>query len=609
MRANLSVGSTPEDGSPVADTRADGGSRPRWSDQLLLGAFCFTLFVLAILPGRVLSGHQAVIPETSREMLADHDWLVPKLDGVSWLERPPLSAWWVAAVSAVCGTTRDDRVARLAAITASVPTVLLVAWIGGVFLGRELGLLAGLVFATFQEFYAYATNPEADVFLCFLVTAALAVFVRLEFVRGSPASGESQTFLGRRPWTVFAFFLLLGSTNLAKGLFFGAAMVSIPVVAYLAWSPDRRAIRRYVWLWGWLACLAVSLAWPLFVLRTHPQMLTFWKAHYLGRLGGGFLDEPFWYYALALPGDLMPWTPLAVSGLWLARRGLVAPGSPERFLWSWALAPPLVLSFADGKHHHYLLHCLAPWAILAAPAALRLRRMVLGWPSWLRNPAWTVPAFGLPLAVAAVLFRHQIRGPQWVPPMLVGACVATAFGAAFFVTRRSDRVAIAGTFAVLGALFTLLSAYQARYVDDYDRDVEFLREAQRIVPADRPFLAYYDARELENFWLLYYSEPRVQLVAGSEAIRARHPRAHEVYVLARRIDERDLARIGRTEEILASEHTRSERNPLQRRVLYRLAVNAPPPRKRVERRDPGPNRQDQEVFGGNPSNFSPPASR
>jgi hypothetical protein len=82
-----------------------------------------------------------------------------------------------------------------------------------------------------------------------------------------------------------------------------------------------------------------------------------------------------------------------------------------------------------------------------------------------------------------------------------------------------------------------------------------------------------------------------------------------VYVLARRTDERDLARIARAEEILASEHTRSERHPAERRVLYRLDVNAARSQEPGDRTGGGTSRQDQEVFGGNAANVSPPPSR
>src|ERR1700736_4251312 len=72
-------------------------------DYLLLGIFCFCLFGYVLVPGRVLSGHEAVLPQNTREMRADHDWLIPKMGGEPWLERPPLPDWILAATDTVFG--------------------------------------------------------------------------------------------------------------------------------------------------------------------------------------------------------------------------------------------------------------------------------------------------------------------------------------------------------------------------------------------------------------------------------------------------------------------------------------------------------------------------
>ena len=119
-----------------------------------------------------------MLAQNSREMLVDHDWIVPKVGGEPWLERPPVPDWLICAVYAVAGTSASDSVARLAAVLVAVPIVLLVASTAALFYGRDAGLIAGGVFATMHELYGYASNPEADIFLCLIVTAAVAAFAR-----------------------------------------------------------------------------------------------------------------------------------------------------------------------------------------------------------------------------------------------------------------------------------------------------------------------------------------------------------------------------------------------------------------------------------------------
>jgi 4-amino-4-deoxy-L-arabinose transferase-like glycosyltransferase len=565
---------------------SDAGSartieRLRGRDYALLAGCSLLLYLLALAPGRVLSGHAAVLPQNSREMLADHDWLIPKVGGKPWLERPPLSDWVIVGVYAAFGTAENDRVARFAAVLAAVPIVLLVSWMASVFYGRKLAVIAGLIFATLQEFYVYAIDPEADIFLCLIVTGVLAIFVRLEFLERkrdplSSAHAESVHFLGWRSWWVFAFFVVLGMTNLAKGLIFGTLMAAVPIGGYLLWNFDWRAIRRYVWLWGGLVFLIVSLAWPAYVLYRFPEMIDFWRYHYGGRLNGGYLAEPFWYYAVALPVNLLPWTPVAAFGLWQTRRPAFSERySPARFLWSWSLLTPLFFSIPDGKHHHYLLHCLAPWAILAAPAAVRIWRWILDWPGWLRNPAWSLLTIGGPIVVCILLFRHKLPGPSWIVPAVVAVGVACAFLGAFFSTRPSGRWALGGLFGVLAIAYTLGMTYRSTWLDQYAPDNAFLRQVRDVVPQERPLLAQDDGPDgLENFWLLYYSESRVRLVGGSAEVAQHLSDQPEVYVLARRRDLAWLAKLGDTEEVLASEHTQHERSLGDRRALFRVKNNA-----------------------------------
>src|SRR4051794_21356298 len=72
--------------------------RPR--DYLPLAASSTALFLPGVLPPGPLCAHWPVVPQPSREMLARHDWLVPTAGGEPWLERPPLSAWVIAAADA-----------------------------------------------------------------------------------------------------------------------------------------------------------------------------------------------------------------------------------------------------------------------------------------------------------------------------------------------------------------------------------------------------------------------------------------------------------------------------------------------------------------------------
>lgn len=562
---------------PTTSTRLTG------RDLVLLTVFSFALFSISPLFGRTLTGHESVQPQTSREMFQGGDWLVPSIGGDPWLERPPVPMWFICGVYALAGTPANDTVARFAAVLVAVPIVLLVAGIGSRLDGRGTGLAAGFIYATMHEVYSYSSNPEADIFLALIVVCVLAVFVRLEFGPVSNASGSDARggFLGKRPWLVALFFALLGATNLAKGLIFGTAMAALPVLAYLAWNRSWVQIRRYVWLWGWLIAAAVALAWPAVVITRHPDILQLWKEHYFGRLNQGYLAEPWWYYAAYVPYVILPWTIPALIGLGTMRQAAFAGPGPERFLWCWAIVPPAVFSLSDGKHHHYLLQCIAPWAVLSAVGARHLWQFCRDrFPGWLKEPLLPAAVCGAITTTILILVGDRLPGGR-VAAIVIGAFMPIA---AFVVSRScfhpNPRTAFAGVILILTTAYALWTPYQAAHFDQYLDDAELLRQASAHVPGDQHVFVQYDwTAPLETFWVLYHS-PRPGVLIRDPWQLADRSAGHEAaYILARRQDAPILAMVGTAEPVLESRQTRSEKHPDERRVLFKVTFRKriPPP--------------------------------
>jgi 4-amino-4-deoxy-L-arabinose transferase-like glycosyltransferase len=563
-------------------------------DWLLLAGFSLALFSISPLLGRMLSGHESVQPQTSREMLQGGDWLVPRIGGDPWLERPPVPMWLICGVYTVAGTSANDGVARLAAVLVAVPIVLLVAGIGSRLAGRTTGLAAGFIYATMHEVYSYSSNPEADIFLALIVTAVLAVFVRLEFPRSSTSSSGSREptgFLAGRPWLVALFFALVGATNLAKGVIFGTAMALLPILSYLAWNRSWVQIRRYVWLWGWLIAAAVGLAWPVTVISRHPDIVQLWKEHYLGRLNQGYLAEPWWYYAAYVPYVTLPWTLAALIGLAQTRRAALAGPGGERFLWCWALVPPAVFSLSDGKHHHYLLQCIAPWAILAAWGAESVWRFCHErLPRWLQEPLVPAAVCGVAATTSLILIGERLPGGRPVALVIAAVLPIAAFVVARSLVHPNPRTAFVGVILTITTAYALWTPYQAAHLDKYPPDAELVRQASHLVPADQPVFVQYDwTAPLETFWVLYHSPRPGVLIRDPWQLAERSTGQEAAYILARRQDAPMLAMVGTVEPVLESRLTRAEKHPAERRVLFKVTFYpkippAPPEYLQVTRR-------------------------
>lgn len=578
----------------------------RRGDFLGLVLFCLVLFGFTLLENRPLSGHQSVVPQSAREMCLDHDWLVPKVGGLPWLERPPLSHWIQVALVKLHGCFQQDEfpttaewVFRLSAVLVAAGVILLTAWMASVWFGRIIGLLSGLILATTWEFYSYANNPEADIYLCLIVTAALAAFVYLEFVRPRDEQ-ENAGFFGRRPWPLFAFFILLGATNLAKGLIFGTLMVLVPVAGYLLLSGSLRTILRYVTFWGWLVFALVWLSWPAAVYLRYPDAIDLWLSDYVGRLNRGYIREPVWYYFITLPWVVFPWTVPAFVGFWLTwrqawrgvggerekgRKGEGEKRTPERFLWVWALLTPAVFSIPDGKHHHYLLQCLAPWAVLSALGAFHLWRRFVHGPAWLKNPLFGLLTAGMLGNVAIWIARRRIPQSDWLVPALLIAWPLFVFALWWAVSRPNGRVALASSFSILIAFYCLRYDFVTRYADSYHNETVFLSQVRAVVPSNQTIRVNFDERSLlETFRLLFYLEDRAVLLHNLTFLLDERIPGDETFILARRKDAAQLALYGTPEALLVSDSKRCVSCPEEARTLFRLRFHDHLPRRNADLR-------------------------
>jgi 4-amino-4-deoxy-L-arabinose transferase-like glycosyltransferase len=492
-------------------------SRLSWKDYGLLVLFCLILFSFPLFYPRVFTTHETVHCQNVREMLHDGDWIIPHYGGRVWMERPPLPFWITASFVKVFGDHPFSY--RLPPLVLGTWCVLLVAWMASVWYGRNVGIGSGLMLATMQEFTHYSTGPEADMFLCAVVTSAVAFFVYLEF-RLRPTDAESLSFFGARPWALLGFFAVLGLTNIVKGLFFGTIFVCLPITVFLLWNADLRALRRYIWLPGWLAFLAVGSLWAVAAYWQYPGVVDFWKDDYGNRVNKGYMAEAPWYYFLQWPWIVFPWPFQILVGFFdTGKRAWQNKAAPERFLWCWALAPILFFSIPQGKHHHYLLQTMAPWAVLGA----------LG---WARLWNW--------------YFAGRLQGYslRW----LVATCSALV-------------VVYWGAYALL-----------ANYANLYREDTQFLQAAREQVPAGERILVMDDDAPLNASWLLYYLEGRAKLLHNITFLRSDDIPDTDVYLIVRQKEEAMLSEYGTFQMVLASEHSRYQNESTDRYALYRLRL-------------------------------------
>ncbi len=304
--------------------------------------------------------------EVPREMIASGDWLVPRLDGLQYFEKPVLGYWLHAGSIMIFGENRFAlRLPSALAVGLSALLVFLLVRHAvsrdGISSGVRDASLAVLIFLTCFEVVAVGTFTVLDSLLAFFLTATMTAFY---FAGEAPAgSGREKSFL-----------LLAG---IACGLAFltkGFLAFAVPVVAllpWLVWQGRMRDIFRMAWL-PLLAAVLVALPWSILIHLREPDFwrFFFWNEHVRRFLADNAQHrESFWFFFITAPAMFLPWAfvmPAGIAGLKDRLQLTNARSRLLRFALCWLLFPFLFFSASSGKLLTYILPCFPPFAILMA---------------------------------------------------------------------------------------------------------------------------------------------------------------------------------------------------------------------------------------------------
>jgi 4-amino-4-deoxy-L-arabinose transferase-like glycosyltransferase len=553
----------------VSGTGTPDDRRLRGADYAILLVVSLLSLGYPLVHPRTLTSHETTHCQNVVEMLASGDWIIPTYGGRPWLERPPLPHWCTGLFAMLFGT--GERGMEIGSMVAGFVSVVLVARLTALWYGRKMALLAAAVLVTQREFVQYATGAEADIFLSLLVLIAAALFIELEFVHRPADPRETQGLCGPRPRLVLFFVLATALTNLAKGPLFGTFFVALPLVGFFLWNGDWPGFRRYLWAWGLFAYVVVGAAWPLAAYLRYPDVVDLWHSDFGGRWNQGYIGEPWWYYAHALPWNLAPWTLCGFIGLAAtARAAFREGGRAERYLCCWAILPVLLLSVFQGKHHHYLLPIMAPWAVLGAVGAASLWEAFGRASRWLRHPATGFLLVGVPLAIASYFGGRRLDGPAWLPQLLL--VVGLACGGWLWLSLRQSRPQWASAGVVLLVIFLshMILGLRVAYHDRMRDDREFIEACKTLTPADRPVLVMGDKHPLNASWFLFYLRERAKFVHNHTFLRDDRLPAREVYVIDHHFNRAALEDYGTVDIVTESRFTKGEQSPEDRWTLYRV---------------------------------------
>lgn len=428
------------------------GSRLRLRDYALLAFVSLVIYLpgLATLPP--IDRDEPRFAESSREMIATHDYVDIRFQDEPRLKKPVGIYWLQAASAKIFSHGPDDTRIwpyRVPSTLAATFAVLLTATIGGALFGRAAGLGAGVLIALSLLLGIEARLAKTDATLLAFTCLAQLCLARAYLGRADEArAGRVNAAL---------FWLALGGGILIKGPII--LMVSGLTAATLA-LVERKArwlgrLRPWPYL---LLTLIIVLPWGLAIMvGTKGAFLQEAVGHDLiGKITGsqehhglfpGFFLLSFW--ATFWPGSLL--AGLALPWVWRHRHD-----AEVRFCLAWLIPSWIVFELVPTKLPHYTLPLFPAIAILAARAALEpwpvptsprmrmvLRLFVGGWIA-------LTAAICAGMALVPAALERRIDMLAWI---LCAASLAL-FLAALYSFRRDRRPAALAAFVAACLVFS-----------------------------------------------------------------------------------------------------------------------------------------------------------
>ena len=445
---------------------------------------------------------EARYAEIAREMLQSGNWIVPHLNYVAYVEKPPLLYWLTTLSLRIFGVS--EFAARLPVALSAIIGILATYFFALRAFGRRHAILAAAILATTPLYALMAQVLTTDMMLTAFVTITTFALY-LHWQEG-----------GRWCWISY---VAMGLAVMSKGPV-GAALPILSMLIWLALNRELRgAIAKFRAVPGLLLTILIATPWFVAMTIRAPGFFDFYfVGEHLRRVFETDYShsEAFYFYLPVLAIGLLPWSLLVPFLTWRA-----IPRNPARSFCAVAASVTVVaFSCASAKLIPYILPAVPPLAVLIADGLASC-----AWPhpesrGAIRPPdsriliesGPMIALLGIGVIIAAIM-APQIRTPYVMaarPAMYALGAIMVAGGVvttAMFVTRRTA----AGLGAIVVTLaFALIVGGWARLETEPMRSYASLSRAIAQQAPDAAIICYH--RYVQS--LPFYNRRRVILLGG-----------------------------------------------------------------------------------------------
>lgn len=332
----------------------------RLLDLSVIILFCSILFGLFLGSRPLNVPDEGRYPNIAREMLVTHQYITPKLNGVPFLDKPPLYYWLEAASMKLFGINK--WAIRLPQALFGLLGCLLVYGFGRRFYSRKVGLLAAILMAVSPLYYFTARYANMDLEIAIWITASLMCFYRFYDSLKYRASPHN--------YWIYLSAVCAGFGMLTKGLI-GLALPALVIFIFLLLQKDLSTLKRLKWIPCIAIVLIICLPWYWAVQAQNPSFFHYFFIYqqFDRFTGGGFNNQmPVYFYLGILLSGFAPWTFFTLPIL----RHIVRLRYPYHlpphtyFLAVWSIVITVFFSIPQSKIISYILPMTPAFMLLIA---------------------------------------------------------------------------------------------------------------------------------------------------------------------------------------------------------------------------------------------------
>jgi 4-amino-4-deoxy-L-arabinose transferase-like glycosyltransferase len=349
----------------------------------------------------------AVQGQIARNMITSGDWVTARLDGVVYLEKPPLVYWLIAISYKTFGV--HDWAARIPIALAAIGLAWLTAAFGIWAFGKRAGFYAGLCMATCIGLWLFTRILIPDVMLTFTIALALWAMLR--------ALDEDEPH--PRAWA-YVLAASLGTGLLLKSLI-GVVFPVAAGVIYLAITRQLFSARTWKRLHpfaGLAIILVIAAPWHILATLRNPPYFDFTMRSVPGEYHGFFWfffinEQLLRFLNLRYPRDydtvprlyfwlfhfawLFPWSVYLPAVAKLSYRPVDRAGRTRLLALCW-IGFVLVFFTFSTTQEYYSMPCYPAFALLIGSAMAMDSKWIRG-----GTRVLTVVAAGCAVAAIAIL--------------------------------------------------------------------------------------------------------------------------------------------------------------------------------------------------------------